>query len=241
VGSALQLMEQGYKDKHLDKPFHIGGAGWRKDVTIRFLETLINQLSDNGGHIQFRTGFVMGDLLIQMMRQRPNGADLVGKLVSMLVAENAGDETRLSIFPETFSDGLDRNAPVVDLTRTCALFDLGQIKMVEKAITVSRSTEDYYLITVRHDLDVPVGVGFSLPLLPALLRKGHWDGTGEEYFLYEAVRRQAAKAFVFRKEVEEPIEKFLSIGIDLTELESDPHFNASDSNVTAFPTLKLRS
>jgi hypothetical protein len=49
------------------------------------------------------------------------------------------------------------------------VFDPGEIGLIRQTLG-----DDYRVVFCRHDLSIPVGIGFSLPMLPSLILNGNW-------------------------------------------------------------------
>jgi len=198
----------------------VGGATWSTASTIKFLKPIIRELNAVKGSILCRPGFVMSDLLVEMFQSSAKG-DLVPDIHTLLTRhpdQNVKDESKLDIFPEfSHANEVQEDFDEARLLDRCALFDLGHKRVIDDVVKKEECRENYNILIVNHGLEVPLGVGFSLPLLPALMRRGRWSRGTSESYLYEEIRARAIEAFV-KSDTEDRIEKFLELGIDLLEL-----------------------
>ncbi|HXO72778.1 MAG TPA: DUF4062 domain-containing protein [Bradyrhizobium sp.] len=189
------------------------GTNWAHESTLWFLERIVRHLAVNDGTIYVRRGYIQGDLLTGFLSRSPLSS-MNSRLQDMIVFPKGNDESNFPLFS---AEGTDLDEESVDRTKTCALFDLGQIDKIISGICNSKSVcDDYLLFTVRHGLTVPVGIGFSLPLLPYLLKKSSFGNDGKEVFLYETMRKAAINLYIGDRE-QKRVDEFLEIGIDLTE------------------------
>jgi hypothetical protein len=239
---ALSRLTEKYKDK-----LQIHGAAWSSKSTQEFLRTLIEALSKKHkekhdeiyGEMLVRRGYVMGDLLVDMFRAGPN-ADLIPSVHRLLRTEDVLDESELPLFPKRPKGDIDVFPDGRRILST-ALFDLGQIENIAAAVAGESGENSlrskFHVFIIKHDIDVPVGIGFSLPFLPFLIKRDTWNGSKTESFLYTEIRKKALDIYI-RDEEENRIESFLEIGIDLTGLEAE--ISRKDENVVDFGRARAR-
>jgi hypothetical protein len=210
----------------LNRKVHLFGTDWNRNSTIWFVEELVRHLIARQGSIFVRLGFVQGELLTEFL-SRTHLSSMISQIQDLIEFSTGVDESEFPIF-------LNRNekAPVrasvnsFDQTLSCALFDLGNIDRLvagianaEKTCVMPKSNE-YFLFTLRHNLDVPLGIGFSLPMLPFLLKEAYFGSKDKQRFLYAAMRDAAVELYV-QSGGNARVEQFREIGIELTEVEVD--------------------
>lgn len=208
------------------------GLQWAPEQTAVVVDCILNHLNARAGsQILVRRGFVMGDILIEFLRRRRR-YDLVPQVSTMLTPDNCFDESSMKIFPkidEMTSARLDASF----LQKTIALFDLGYIKKIvegarqpqqrPRQLQHSQGLGDYKIIIIRHDVDVDVGLGFSLPVLPFLFRRLRGPSGADEYW-WEYVVRECRR--IYGQEISgfSAIDLFRRAGVELNR----DYFGESD-------------
>lgn len=192
------------------------GLGWNAENTAFVINRLLEHLKLCGeSRIFVRRGFVMGDILIEYLRDHFR-EDLIPEVSTMLTPDDSNDDSTMAIFPRWRHF---RRLPHPELLKnSIALFDLGYM---DKIVDGSRGPfeenglGEYKVIIIKHGVDIDVGLGFSLPVLPFLFRRLPCPAGGTEYW-WQYVSRECGKIYGRDRENGESARNlFLRAGIEL--------------------------
>ncbi|HEV7659332.1 MAG TPA: hypothetical protein VGO55_05755 [Allosphingosinicella sp.] len=173
------------------------GGHWTFDGTTSFLRQLVRYMLGAAGSLYVRAGYVQGDMLSARLA-RAGLTDLASQAQEALAIASGNDEADFPIFRREAASL--REPPKPSMSPAGVLFDLGQIDRVlagaASGLPANTRLGDAFIgIVIRHDLSIPAGIGFSIPVLPFLLKRHTWTAGGSPQFLYEALDHAAREIY----------------------------------------------
>ncbi|HTU44236.1 MAG TPA: toll/interleukin-1 receptor domain-containing protein [Bryobacteraceae bacterium] len=157
--------------------------------SVGWFEELILQTDALDGTIYSIDGFVFYEILTEVLAEK--GSEATAILAHRHTTKRPEEQSRL-FFTKRRSSEKELSAVFV--------FDPGESRAVQSLLN-----PNYRVILAPHPLDVPVGVGFTLPCLPGLLLDSRW----------EAILIRAASLYG------QHAEELAGLGIRLTAIDLD--------------------
>lgn len=133
----------------------------------KFFNDLINTVATKQGTIYNFRGFIYKEILPQMVADlgSPDTMSRFTKIAKEEIPVTDADDLEYSAL-ETIKKAGDHSVVVIDL-------------VIKKALEQSLSEQsgrEFIVVQIEHKQPIPVGIGFTLPLLPKLLQDNNWDG-----------------------------------------------------------------
>jgi hypothetical protein len=147
------------------RPGASGNPGIMLAEAADWCERLILHTDAGNGAIYWVDGFVFYDILSEALVRR--GPEPLASLARR--HKSVRPEEQSSLF---FSKS---GGSVSDFVPDVFVFDPGECDVIRQLIA-----PEFRLITVPHEVDVPVGIGFSVPFLPRLMVDSHWEAILQE-------------------------------------------------------------
>lgn len=169
-----------------------------KAESKKWLKGLVEDIYNNSGQIHTIRGYVFHSIIKQFVINNIENDEALGQVLKA--------PTDLSILKEKLQffrslgvrESIDKNSILLlDPSDAFKETDNGQKFMPDLQ-------QNFRVITVKHGLEIPVGIGFSLFALPRLLEKGNW---------------KVLKDLVLNK-LSDQREKFFKVGIELLPTQS---------------------
>lgn len=181
-----------------------------------FIAQVMRAIVESNGKIWVRPGYVQGDILMEFLSGHKHSA-LVSKIADAIAYCQGPDEASFPL--GRLGSGVVCGEALCRSSNS-GLFDIGQIRTVLSGLlstyngNLTEIADDYLFFFIRHDADVPVGIGFSMPMLPFLLRRIPVKKSAGVKFLYSAIENAALDIYVNSTEDCENC-NFESIGIEI--------------------------
>jgi hypothetical protein len=223
-----------------------------------FLSKVLQVVRSTGGKVYYRSGFVQADILAELLnreqqllgkQEQPKISEILDYYDSLLEEQRTGDETTFDMFWSQTHPGGDMNRPKArNWESSIAVFDLGRIEAIKHANKItnegngSKSKDGTFRVfVVEHNINIPAGIGFSLPMTPFLFRRERWEEDDPEpTLLYQHLQRLAWVSYVEERsasasgEAVSYVDEYKKIGVELVRPALKPTRDAGE-NIRPFP------
>lgn len=133
---------------------------------------IITSIASVGGKLYCRDGYIQNELVLELLRKAPNLAAL-SAFAEVWETITLPDEGSSPIFPYT-ADGGKIDSGAEEFKRSALVFDIGNVDVLGRTMERLRASDralSYQIYKIRHDVNVPVGIGFTDLALPYLLHE----------------------------------------------------------------------
>ena len=159
--------------------------------TQNFLAEMVSRVTSSSGKVFSREGYIQNEIIFEALSKNSDRKALT-QFASSWSSTLLVDESQCPIFPACTPGGKVLNHSM-DYKQSALVFDIGNVDVVTSTIKLLRKagwTYSYTICKVQHEIDIPVGLGYSHLSLPYLLYKPHGQVTN-----LLALRQAALKTF----------------------------------------------